>query len=104
MKEFENRLACVIDKDGSVIRGYLITGCEFDGGNEYVLSWDVPLRGGEAKTNFAVTVASATDEPVEPGLVTATIGPGDDKVTIHTYTPDGTPEPRPFHVACFRDR
>ena len=104
MAEFESRLACVIGADGSVIRGYLIGGCEFDGANEYTLTWKVPLRGGEAKTNFAVTVGSATDEPVDPGLVTVTIGPGDDQMRVHTYGPGGNPEPRPFHVACFRDR
>ena len=104
MGEFENRLACVIAADGSVVRGYLIEGCRFDGTNAYVLSWGVPLFGGEAKTNFAVTVGSAEQEPVEPGLVTVTIGPKGNEVTVRTYDPQGTPQPRPFHIACFRDR
>ncbi|MEV6121109.1 MULTISPECIES: hypothetical protein [unclassified Streptomyces] len=104
MADFEKRLACVIAADGSVVRGYLIEGCRFDGTNSYVLQWGVPLFGGEAKTNFAVTVGSAEREAVEPGLVTVTIGPESNEVTVHTFDPRGTPSPRPFHIACFRDR
>ena len=31
MTEFEKRLACVIATDGSIVRGYKIDKCEFDG-------------------------------------------------------------------------
>lgn len=104
MAKFENRLACVVDAGGKVIRGYLIDGCRFDGVNEYVLTWKVDLHGGDAKTNFAGTIGSAETEPVEPGLITVGLGDGPNDLRVHTYAPDGTPQARSFHIACFRDQ
>jgi hypothetical protein len=69
MAEFENRLACVIKADGAIARGYMIETCEFDGVNEYVITWKNPLQGA-VKTNFSGTIGSALDEPVLPGLIT----------------------------------
>ena len=69
MAEFEKRLACVINADGTVARGYMIDHCEFDGVNAYVIKWKVPLQG-EAKTNFAATIGSGMTEAVSPGLIT----------------------------------
>ncbi|MEV7008292.1 hypothetical protein [Streptosporangium sp. NPDC051022] len=103
MAEFEKRLACVIAEDGSVVRGYLIDGCEFDGTNTYTLSWGVPLQG-EAKTNFAGTVGSAQTESVRPGLITVGLGDAPNQMKVHTFDVDGTPAPRSFHLVCFRDQ
>ncbi|MDA0633934.1 hypothetical protein OUY22_10935 [Nonomuraea sp. MCN248] len=100
---FEKRLACVVDADGSVVRGYLVDGCEFDGTNKYVVRWKVPLQG-EAKTNFAATVGSAMQEPVQPGLVTVGLNSDPNKMEVHTFAPDGTPSARSFHLVCFRDQ
>jgi hypothetical protein len=47
----------------------LIDACQFDGTNEYTITWKVSLRD-EAKTNFGGTIGSATDEDVSPGLIT----------------------------------
>jgi hypothetical protein len=49
---FEHRLACVINADGSIVRGNLIDSCELKGANEYVITWKIPLQGS-AKTNFS---------------------------------------------------
>ncbi|GII86938.1 hypothetical protein Ssi03_49280 [Sphaerisporangium siamense] len=103
MAEFEKRLACVIEADGSVNRGYLVAGCRFDGTNEYVIRWEVPLQG-KAKTNFAGTIGSALTEPVEPGLITVGLDEDPHQMVVRTYAPDGTPAPRSFHIACFRDQ
>jgi hypothetical protein len=103
MAEFEKRLACVIAADGSVVRGYLIGGCEFDGVNAYTLTWKVPLQE-EAKTNFAGTIGSAMSEPVRPGLITVGLGDARDQMVVHTFDPDGTPAARSFHLVCFRDQ
>jgi hypothetical protein len=40
---FEHRLACVINADGSIVRGYLIDSCELKGANEYVVPSKIPL-------------------------------------------------------------
>jgi hypothetical protein len=100
---FENRLACVIDADGSVIRGYLVEDCQFDGTNEYTVTWGVPLQG-DAKTNFAGTVGSATDEGVAPGLITVGLGKEPNQMQVHTFDVNGNPAARSFHIACFRDQ
>jgi len=100
---FEKRLACVVDAKGSVVRGYLVDGCEFDGRNKYVVSWKVPLQG-EAKTNFAATIGSTMQEPVSPGLVTVGLDSDPSKMVVQTFDPDGTPAPRSFHLVCFRDQ
>jgi hypothetical protein len=63
MAEFEKRLACVIKADGTIVRGYMIDKCEFDGVNKYTITWKIPLQGA-AKTNFAGTIGSALEEPV----------------------------------------
>jgi hypothetical protein len=102
MTSFENRLACVIHADGSIVRGYLIEDCQFDGTNEYTITWQVPLRG-EVKTNFAGTIGSATDEEVSPGLITVGLGQEPNQMRVHTFDPDGNPAARSFHIACFRD-
>jgi hypothetical protein len=102
MAEFQNRLACVINADGSIVRGYMIDKCELKGENEYVITWKVPLQG-EAKTNFAGTIGSATNERVEPGLITVGLMNDQSKMQVHTYDVSGKPAKRPFHIACFRD-
>ena len=103
MANFENRLACVIDANGSVVRGYLIDKCELKGANEYVITWKVPLQG-EAKTNFAGTIGSAMEEPVEPGLITIGLMKDPKQMHVHTFDVSGKPAKRPFHIACFRDQ
>ncbi|WP_433213702.1 hypothetical protein [Microtetraspora malaysiensis] len=103
MAEFEKRLACVIASDGSVVRGYLIDGCQFDGTNTYTLRWNVPLQG-EAKTNFAGTIGSVQTEPVRPGLITVGLGDTPNEMKVRTFDVDGTPAPRSFHLVCFRDQ
>jgi len=45
MPEFDKRLACVIAADGKIARGYMIDKCEFNGVNEYIVTWKVPLQG-----------------------------------------------------------
>jgi hypothetical protein len=104
MSNFDHRLACVIASDGSVVRGYKIGKCDVGGthGNEYVLTWEVPLQG-EAKTNFACTVGSAEFEPVEPGFCTVGLMKDPNQMWVHTFDSSGTPAPRSFHLACFRD-
>ena len=37
--EFEKRLACVIDADGRIARGYMIDDCAFDSVNRYTIRW-----------------------------------------------------------------
>lgn len=102
MAKFENRLACVIKADGSIARGYMIEKCELRGENEYVITWKIPLTG-DAKSNFAGTIGSATDEQVEPGLITVGLTNEPTKMQIHTYDASGRPAKRPFHIAAFRD-
>jgi hypothetical protein len=102
MADFEKRLACVIDAGGSIVRGYLIDACQFDGTNEYTITWKVSLRD-EAKTNFAGTIGSATDEDVSPGLITVGLGRAPNQMRVHTFDPGGNPAARSFHIACFRD-
>jgi hypothetical protein len=103
MVEFEKRLACVIRADGSISRGYMIDRCEFNGVNEYIITWKIPLQES-AKTNFAATIGSGMDEEVLPGLIT--VGLKDDplQMQVHTFDPGGRPAARPFHIACFRDQ
>jgi hypothetical protein len=103
MAEFENRLACVIKADGSIVRGYMIDKCQFNGVNDYVITWKIPLQGA-AKTNFAGTIGSCTDEDVSPGLITVGLAKDPSQMLVHTYDPGGKPAARPFHIDCFRDR
>jgi hypothetical protein len=102
MAEFEKRLACVIKADGSIARGYMIDKCEFNGVNEYIITWKIPLQN-VAKTNFSATIGSALDEPVLPGLITVGLTKEPLQMQVHTFDPDGTPAARPFHIAAFRD-
>ena len=103
MTEFEKRLACVITADGTIARGYMIDKCEFNGVNEYIITWKIPLRGA-AKTNFAATIGSATDERVSPGLITVGLKSDPSQMQVHTFDPSGKPAARPFHIACVRDQ
>jgi hypothetical protein len=103
MAEFENRLACVIRANGTIARGYMIDSCEFDGVNEYIITWKTPLQG-TAKTNFAATIGSAMEEAVSPGLITVGLKSNPSQMQVHTFDPSGRPAPRPFHIACFRDQ
>jgi hypothetical protein len=96
MVEFEKRLACVINADGTIVRGYKIDNCTFDG------IWQVPLQH-DAKTNFAATIGSAFEEPVPPGLITVGLSEDPAEMQVHTYDPSGKPAARSFHIACFRD-
>ena len=103
MAEFEKRLACVIKSDGTIARGYMIDKCEFNGVNEYIITWKIPLQGA-AKTNFAATIGSAMEEQVSPGLIT--VGLRNDPSRCR-YTPliqAGIRRRRSFHIACFRDQ
>jgi hypothetical protein len=102
MEQFEKRLACVIREDGSIVRGYLIDSCQFDGSNKYTITWKIPLQG-EVKTNFAATIGSATDESVLPGLITVGLARNPNQMEVHTFDPNGKPAARSFHLACFRD-
>ena len=102
MAEFEKRLACVIGADGTIARGYMIDKCEFNGVNEYIITWNVPLQG-EAKTNFAGTIGCVMDEQVSPGLITVGLRSDPSQLQVHTYDPSGRPAARPFHIAVFRD-
>ncbi len=103
MAEFEKRLAGVIAADGKIVRGYLIDSCELVGGNEYVISWKIPLQG-EAKTNFACVIGSAAFEAVEPGFCVVGLMQDPMKMHVHTYDVAGKPAKRPFHLVCFRDQ
>jgi hypothetical protein len=103
MPEFEKRLACVIGADGTIARGYLIDKCEFNGVNEYIITWKIPLQGA-VKTNFAATIGSTMDEQVSPGLITVSLRADSSQMQVHTYDPSGRPAARPFHIACFRDQ
>jgi hypothetical protein len=103
MSEFEKRLACVIRADGTIARGYMIDKCEFNGVNEYVITWKIPLQGA-AKTNFAATIGSAMEEQVSPGLITVGLRNDPSQMQVHTFDPSGKPAARPFHIACFRDQ
>jgi hypothetical protein len=102
MAEFEKRLACVIAADGSIVRGFMIVKCDFDGTNKYTLRWEVPLQDS-AKSNFAATIGSALDEPVMPGLITVGLVKDPNEMQVHTFDPAGKPAPRSFHIVCFRD-
>ncbi len=102
MAEFEKRLACVINADGTIARGYMIERCELQGENRYVITWKVALQG-EAKTNFAGTIGSSLDEAVAPGLITVGLAKDPHQMQVHTYDPAGKPARRPFHIAVFRD-
>ncbi len=103
MAEFEKRLACVINADGTIARGYMIDKCEFNGTNEYIISWKIPLQGA-VKTNFSATIGSAIDEPVLPGLITVGLTKDPSQLRVQTFEPGGKPAARPFHIACFRDQ
>ena len=100
---FINRLACVIGADGSIIRGFMIDKCQLKGEHEYLITWQVPLQGDDAKTNFAGTIGSATGEYVEPVFITVGLTKNPNEMQIHTYDINGKPARRPFHIACFRD-
>jgi len=101
--EFINRLACVINADGSIARGFMIERCELKGDNEYVITWKLPLQG-EAKTNFSATIGSSTEEAVQPGFITVGLMKDPNKMQVHTYDVSGKPAGRSFHIAAFRDR
>ena len=103
MTEFEKRLACVIGADGSIARGYMIDKCEFNGTNEYIITWKIPLQGA-AKTNFAGTIGSAMEETVQPGLITVGLTKNPSQLRVQTFDPNGKPAARSFHIACFRDQ
>ena len=103
MAEFEKRLACVIRADGVIARGYMIDKCEFDGVNEYIITWKIPLQGA-AKSNFSGTIGSALEEPVSPGLITVGLTSDPSQMRVNTFDPTGKPAARPFHIACFRDQ
>jgi hypothetical protein len=100
---FVNRLACVIRADGTIARGYMIEKCELHGENEYIITWKLPLKG-EVKTNFSATIGSATDEDVQPGLITVGLGKDARQMRVKTYDATGKPARRPFHIAAFRDK
>jgi hypothetical protein len=103
MAEFEKRLACVIKEDGSIARGYMIESCKRNGGNEYIITWKVPLQG-EAKTNFAGTIGSAMGEQVQPGFITVGLTGNPKELQVHTFDTTGKPAARSFHIAAFRDQ
>jgi hypothetical protein len=102
MPEFEKRLACVINADGTIVRGYMIDSCRRNGLNEYIITWKLPLQGA-AKTNFAGTIGSAEDESVDPGFITVGLVDDPSQMQVHTFDLTGKPAPRPFHIAAFRD-
>ena len=102
MAKFENRLACVIDAGGSIVRGYLIDSCKRNGTNEYIITWKIPLQG-EVKTNFAGTIGSALEEKVEPGFITVGLTDDPKQLQVHTFDKTGKPAARSFHIAAFRD-
>jgi hypothetical protein len=101
--KFENRLACVIKADGSIARGYLIESCTLTGVGDYLITWKLPLQG-QVKTNFAATIGSALDEPVEPGFITVGLTSDPRQLRVRTYDITGKPAARPFHIAAFRDQ
>ena len=101
--KFENRLAGVIKADGSIARGYLIESCTLTGVGDYLITWKLPLQG-QVKTNFAATIGSALDEPVEPGFITVGLTSDPRQLRIRTYDITGKPAARPFHIAAFRDQ
>src|SRR5215469_15325098 len=103
MADFEKRLACVIKADGGIARGYMIDTCTLVGVNDYIITWKIPLKG-EAKTNFAGTIGSATDEAVEPGFITVGLTSDPKQMRVRTYDATGKPAPRSFHIAAFRDQ
>ena len=103
MSDFEKRLACVIKADGSVVRGYLIDSCKRNGTNEYIITWKIPLQG-DAKSNFAGTIGSAMEEPVEPGFITVGLTKDPKQLQVHTFDTSGKPAARSFHIATFRDQ
>ena len=103
MPDFEKRLACVIKADGTIARGYMIEKCEFNGTNEYIITWKIPLQG-VAKTNFSGTIGSAMDEPVLPGFITVGLTRDPSQLRVQTFDPSGKPAARSFHIACFRDQ
>ena len=100
---FVNRLACVINADGTIARGFMIEKCELHGENEYIITWKLPLQG-EVKTNFSGTIGSSLLEEVQPGLITVGLGKGPNQMWARTYDASGKPARRPFHIAAFRDR
>jgi hypothetical protein len=102
MSEFEKRLACVINADGTIVRGYMIDSCGRKGLNEYIITWKLPLQGA-AKTNFAGTIGSAVGESCEPGFITVGLLDDPKQMQVHTFDCAGKPAPRPFHIAAFRD-
>ena len=101
---FFNRLAAVIGADGKIVRSYQLERVELKGPNEYILTWKIDLRGGEAKSNFVATIGSEMEEPVEPGFVTVGLAEGNSKSYVKTYDVAGKPARRPFHIGVFRDR
>jgi hypothetical protein len=101
---FSNRLAAVIGADGRIVRSYQLEKVELKGSNEYILTWKIDLRGGEAKSNFVATIGSEMEEPVEPGFVTVGLAEGTYRSYVKTYDVAGKPARRPFHIGVFRDR
>ena len=99
---FVNRLACVINADGTIARGFMIEKCERHGENEYIITWKLPLQG-EAKTNFAGTIGCSMFEDVQPGLITVGLCEDPHQMKVRTYDPAGKPARRSFHIAAFRD-
>ena len=99
---FVNRLACVINADGTIARGFMIEKCELHGENEYIITWKLPLQG-EAKTNFAGTIGCSMFEDVQPGLITVGLCEDPQQMKVRTYDPAGKPARRSFHIAAFRD-
>jgi hypothetical protein len=99
---FINRLACVINADGTIARGFMIAKCELRGENEYLITWKLPLQG-EVKTNFSGTIGSSLVEDVQPGLITVGLCEDPYQLKVRTYDPAGKPARRPFHIAAFRD-
>jgi hypothetical protein len=102
-RPFVSRLACVINADGTIARGYMIEKCELHGENEYVITWKLPLQG-EVKTNFSGTIGSVTFEDVQPGLITVGLSKDSCQMRVKTYDATGKPARRPFHIAAFRDK
>jgi hypothetical protein len=52
---FVNRLACVINADGTIARGFMIEKCELHGENEYIITWapipNLRIRHDQAAEN-----------------------------------------------------
>ena len=53
MAGFETRLTWVIKADGTIVRGYMIGTCEFDGTNKYTIRWRLPLQDSRLQGQFA---------------------------------------------------